>query len=267
MLVAASTKDIAATNIAQRLLEKYPFKPISGSQNRPVYECGDVLLTHVDVDGVYAEGLENHFNVESIIFASRHRSDSGTRTFAVHATGNPNNRADFGGVPRSLAWADPARIRTALAILNEKVSELKLSYKVSMEATHHGPTESKVPITFIEIGSGESEWNDKQAGEVAAEAVWRAAVTPVKSPSAVGFGGGHYPVKHTEMALKGEVAVGHVLPKYFFEEYDPDIVRQAIAKTVPKCSAVVIDWKGVKGQARGELLELIDSLHVRIIKV
>ena len=43
-------------------------------------------------------------------------------------------------------------------------------YKVTMEATHHGPLIEK-PCIFIEIGSTEAEWTDRIAGFVVAKTI------------------------------------------------------------------------------------------------
>lgn len=267
-LVAASMKDIAAQNIASKLVERYSFKE-SGLEydGRPVLRRDDVLLAHVNVDGIYAEGLDQSFTVGRVIFASRHRSESGKPTFTVHVTGNPTSQAPFGGQPRALARAEPSRMKVALKRLQELVYERGMEYDVCLEATHHGPTEMGVPVMFVEIGSSEEQWRNDAAAEVASEAIWAAAATSLDSKDAFGLGGSHYSPKHTRVTLEQDVAVGHILPKYFFQDFDGSVVEQAFRKTLPSCRACVLDWKGMPGEGRRSALRILEDLGVEVLRV
>lgn len=51
----------------------------------------------------------------------------------------------------------------------------KLSdFEVVYEVTHHGPTNLRKPLTFVEIGSSETEWTYEKAHEVVGESVVKA---------------------------------------------------------------------------------------------
>ena len=204
---------------------------------------------------------------EVVIFASRHRSESNDATLTAHWTGNTTSQADFGGKPKSLSFTAPPRLRAALLALDEAKAARGLAYSVTVEATHHGPTELGLPTLFVELGSTEKEWNDKQAGEAAAEAIWQTATTSLQGKNAVGFGGGHYCNKQSRAIREDGYAFGHILSKYFFEEYDEEIVRMAFNRTMGECRTAVIDWKGVRGRDREKLLHTLNEMRVQVVRV
>jgi D-aminoacyl-tRNA deacylase len=143
----------------------------------------------------------------------------------------------------------------------------KLNYAVTLEATHHGPTELGVPTLFVEVGSTEREWSDRTAGAVAAEAIWAAATKPANGKVAVGFGGGHYCNKHCSAVREDGYAFSHIFSKYFFEDYDESVVRMAYDRTVGGCRTAVIDWKGIRSPERTRLLEDLKQMNVEVVRV
>jgi D-aminoacyl-tRNA deacylase len=265
VLIIASRRDPAAQNIAKALTQGKNLESVDDSED--LLKSGDVFLKHVDSDGIYTERLDVNFRPEAVIFASRHRSESGEPTLTVHWSGNCTSRADFGGRPKSLSFADPPRLRAALLTLDREREAGKLNYAVTLEATHHGPTELGVPTLFVEVGSTEKEWNDTKAAAVASEAIWQAATRPEPGTIAVGFGGGHYCNKQCVAIRKDGYAFGHIFSKYFFEEYDEEMVRSAIDQTSGECRRAVIDWKGIRGSDRAQLLEALKKLKVEIVRV
>lgn len=264
VLIAASKLDPAGQNISQVLKRRRNFQP-TGSDG--ILRSGDVLLKDVDSDGIYTESLGVNEKVDAVIFASRHRSEQGDPTLTVHSTGNCTGRAEFGGKPKSLAIAGPTRIRAALLALDAARETWKLNYAVSLEATHHGPTELGIPILFVEIGSTEKQWNDQQAAEAVAEAIWTSATAPSQGTIAVGFGGGHYCNKQCIALRKNGYAFGHILSKYFFEDYDEQVVRMAFDRTLGECRTALIDWKGIRGSDRAKLLAALKNMNIEIVRV
>jgi len=257
VLVAASERDPAALNIASWLMRDYGFDRSTEYPESQVFQKGDVLLARIKEESIYAETVDTLARTDAVIFASKHKSEKGEPGLTVHCTGNVLNEAPYGGRPRSLALAEPNRMQAALLALSESREELGLPYLVSLEATHHGPTELRVPSMFVEIGSSEREWKDPTAGKAVARAIWTAATCPSKGTQAVGFGGGHYSWKHTEVVMNGRFAIGHILSKYFFESYDSAIVDLAFRRTVGECSHAVIDKKGIRGAERNALIQLL----------
>jgi len=266
VLILASKRDIAAQHIASEITRARTFKSVSGEENS-LLRAGELFLKHVETDSIYTENLGVSFSVECVIFASRHRSESGQPTLTTHWTGNCTKQADYGGKPKSLSLADPARIRAALLALDEAKVKHALSYSVSLEATHHGPTELGVPTLFMEIGSTERQWNDVKAARAVAEAILKTASTPLPGIPAIGFGGGHYCNKQSLAVRKGGYAFGHILSKYFFEEYDPDIVKVAFDRTLGDCRTAVVDWKGIRGSERSKLLDTLREIGVNIVRI
>ena len=143
----------------------------------------------------------------------------------------------------------------------------ELNYAVTLEATHHGPTELGVPTLFVEVGSTEREYCDTAAGLAAAEAILAAATRPMEGKVAVGFGGGHYCNKQSNAVREDGYAFSHIFSKYFFQDYDPLVVRMAFDRTMGSCRTAVLDWKGIRGAERAKLLEDLKQMNVEIVRV
>lgn len=266
VLILASKRDAAAQNIAKQLINLKNLQLVSGSSGN-LFRQGEVLLKYVETDEICTNTLDVDVNVDAVIFASRHRSESGRPTLTMHWPGNATSQADLGGNPKSLALTDPPRLRAALLALDQARDAGRLDYVVSLEATHHGPTELGVPTLFVEMGSTEKEWKDAQAAGVVAEAIWIAATEPIQGTNAVGFGGGHYCNKQSIAIRRDGHAFSHILSKYFFEEYDEEIVRMAYDRTKGECHTAVIDWKGVRGPDRSRLLQTLKIMGIEVVRV
>ena len=125
-----------------------------------IWRHGDFELAEIDDYHVFQDGIDRALEAaghppERLIFASKHRSKDGRKTLTVHHTGN-FGEGKFGGRPQELATAAP---RIALSLLKSLKASVT-SYKVSYEATHHGPSDILVPSVYVEIGSTEVEWRD-----------------------------------------------------------------------------------------------------------
>jgi D-aminoacyl-tRNA deacylase len=265
VLIIASKRDPAAQNIARKLISAKNLHTVDS--HRELFQNGDVYLKHVETDGIFTDNLGVDFKPDAAIFVSRHRSESNEPALTVHWTGNTTGRADFGGKPRSLSPTDPPRLRSALLALDEAPRMMKLTYAVTLEATHHGPTELGVPTLFVELGSTEREWNDQEAAAVAGEAAWKAATRPITGKAAVGFGGGHYCNKQCNAIRNDGYSFSHIFSKYFFEDYDAETVRMAYDRTRGECRTAVIDWKGIRGPDRAQLLKILNEMNVEIVRV
>ena len=265
--IVAARNDIAGMNIADKLINNFGFKFQEEKSGIRVFIKNQIHLFQTESDILELKELDRYQLNETIICISRHTSQTGKASLTVHTPGNLGPTADFGGKPRTLAIADPQKQKLALQELKEYTNKLRLKFSVSMEVTHHGPTRFKVPILFIEIGSKIENWKDPSAGEAAASAAWKAATQSEQSISAVGFGGGHYSPKHTIKMLNGHFALGHILPDYFFEYYDSEIITQAFQKTKGTCETAIIDWKGLKGKARKTLISKLEELGKNVERI
>lgn len=266
VLIIASKRDVAAQNVAKQLADLKNLQPVPESSGN-LFRRGDVFLKHVETDGIHTNTIDIDAHVDAVIFGSRHRSESGEPTLTVHWPGNATSQAEFGGNPKSLSFTDPPRLRAALLALDQAREAWKLDYAVSLEATHHGPTELGAPTLFVEIGSTEKEWNDTQAAGAVAEAIWTAATEPALGVNAIGFGGGHYCNKQSLAIRKDGYAFSHILSKYFFEEYDEEMVRMAFNRTKGECRRAVIDWKGIRGPDRSRLLQTLKVMGIEVVRV
>ena len=146
--------------------------------------------------------------------------------------------------------------------------EMQLDYEVSYECTHHGPS-FDVPTMFAELGSSIKQWNDLKAAEVVAHAAMKSIskfggsqVTAV-----LGIGGPHYNARFTRMMLENGIAFGHMIPKYAIPYIDVEILRQCSEKTLEKVEYAVLDWKGIKGEHKSQLVEMLKDLDVPFKKV
>lgn len=255
-LVSYSREDVAGANIAGQLRDGFGFEESDELLwGRPVHRRGDVVLAGRPTSLLYLEDSPE-LAPELMVVASRHRSESGTPTLTVHATGN-FGPADFGGSPQSLSIAPALYLRQALAFLRDNVGGMP--YKVSLEVTHHGPTSLSFPLLFVEVGSGLEQWRDESACRLAAEAINHILSEPVEDkPSAIGFGGPHYAPNFSETA--DNVAFGHIAPKHAMDSVDKEMVEQMIERTVPSPDFAVLDWKGLRGGERRALAGVLEEV-------
>jgi len=225
--IVISREDIASKNIAKFLLSMEKWKEKNNvyiSEGKFLYFINDTHIYHNNVDKeIEALGYE----IDTIIFASRHASAAKKKTLTVHAIGN-YGKAEYGGRDRTLVLCNPLLMRSALELLAEKNIE---GYEVCYEATHHGPYLEK-PCFFIEVGSTQEEWNDKKACKAIAEAILQ--LERKEYEVAIGIGGGHYAPRFTEIALEKNIAFGHISARYAIQHLDAEMLEKMVAST-PHC--------------------------------
>ena len=137
-------------------------------------------------------------------------------------------------------------------------------YKISMEATHHGPLIDK-PCLFVEIGSTENEWRDSKAGFIIAKAISETIEEFKPNPYnevAIAIGGPHYCPNFNKIQASSNVAISHVISQYVFPLTE-DMVKEAIAKTDEEIDFVLLDWKGLGGEDHRKIVkEILDKLYL-----
>ena len=249
-LILASKTDVAAMNIVSRLREFFRFEEVKPG----VYSCGEVKLALVD--GEVTELSSLPLPADEVIVVSRHASETGEPTLTAHVPGGLKSKR--------LAIASPETVATALRALLRERDRLGLKYKVSLEATHHGPFTLEVPVTFIEIGSSRSNWLDTEAAMAVARAAMEAASSRLGGRRAVGIGGPHYAPRHTRVALESDVRVGHIIPKYVKPSWE--LVKLAVERTRGGAEVLVLDWKGLSGEERRMVMRIADELGIRAVK-
>ncbi len=262
LIVLWDKSDPASVNIAEKLTEgatktdeeELEFHRVEFWERDGIKFAMAASLGELIEEDEAAEFADHGFDV--VIFASRHESRSREPTLTVHAPGNPTPEAKFGGDPMSVCTADPPGMKEALLTLKKTVDEGEVEgYSVSYEATHHGPSDPGIPCFFIEIGSDEERWKDDDAGRACAEAIL-AAAEPDRYEHAVGYGGGHYAPKHTDVALTTDIAYGHIVPDYAI---DPNRIETQLAETVektPDARHLVVDDSSLPDRTLERLEEL-----------
>lgn len=273
ILLVSSKNDAASVNIANQILSQNDFNRVEDFQGNPAYEAcfsgsEKVKLITLRGESVNAQDLTSFFsNLKLAVFVSRHKSESGTPTLSVHTPGNLAS-ADLGGIPRRVSIAPANAMRNALRKMWVLQDEFKLNYEVSYECTHHGPS-LDVPAMFTELGSSPLQWNDLPAAGVVAQA----AIEAIKQfhtgscKTVLGIGGPHYNAKFTRMALKENVAFGHIIPKYAIATIDAECLRQCVQRTLEKVEAIILDWKGIRSEDKPMLNKMLDNIELPIEKV
>ena len=264
-LIISSELDMAGENIRENLLQNYPFEKLEG--NTFYDKNNDSLLVRIKNETIYTDFPENivqeqvkDYNlssIDSIFFATRHKSVTKIPTLTCHTPGN-FGKADYGGKDGQVSPSNPVFQKLVLKEIANLSKDLEISFEVSLEATHHGPL-TGLPTTFIEIGSDETYWGVKKAGEVISSAIYKSLSYNENKKTfkiAAGIGGGHYCPKFTEIMLNTDIAIGHVIAKYNTPVTD-SILYELITKSGP-LDVVLLDWKGIK-----ERSDLKDKLTIR----
>jgi D-aminoacyl-tRNA deacylase len=230
-VLLACTADPASLNIKDRLLENDGWMDVSTFDGFPVLRKGDTLLCtkkglHLDLDLVDVE-IARHIEdelpgmvsrgrtpLDLLVFLSKHRSEMKVDSLTVHSPGNFGD-AQYGGRPGTLPPSSPRYVSMALRALYKAKKESGLKDRASYETTHHGPFLTS-PSFFIEIGSDEARWVDRKLAEIIARSLlsWDMASPDGELPVCIGFGGGHYAPRFTDMAIQGKADFGHMVPDY-----------------------------------------------------
>ncbi len=261
--ITLSLSDPAGENMLQRFIEK-GFKETEQNQ----YRKDDKIIFAIDnlivPDEQFLKNIEPQpypvdysklaveHELEYIVVASRHWGKSGTPTLTAHPTGN-FGKAMYGGNPKELQYTAPDTMRNIYLNLLESPPE---GFQVSLEATHHSPTEFDVPMFFVEIGSRDEQWRDTSVGEYLVECILDGMNSKETAPTAIGFGGGHYCPKFSEYIK--EYSMGHMAAKYAIDLLNEDLVTQMIEKS-GGVDTILFD-KGLKGRHKRRVKELFHNL-------
>ena len=270
ILIVASTKDKAGVNIANKIIQQHRFKETSELfHGNPIYLRSvhnfTIKLIFINKQITCTQFISEIFNPNLVVFVSRHSSKSGKPTLSVHTPGNLGN-AKFGGIPRKVSIAPASVMKDTLIEMEKVTQELIFDYEISYECTHHGPS-LDVPAMFVELGSSPKEWKDFKAAEVVAKATMTSITKNSKYPTVLGIGGPHYNKKFTKVALYGKEAFGHIIPKYAIPKINFGIINQCRKKTVENVKKAIVDWKGIKGEYKTKVIEILDELGLEIMRI
>ncbi|MFA6908092.1 MAG: D-aminoacyl-tRNA deacylase [Candidatus Micrarchaeia archaeon] len=257
-LIVIASENPASMNVKKALLSLVPqLKPQAqgeSSWSSPAFDMAEYPGRIIDIVPPR--------DAECYIFASTHKSESGKPCFTAHTPGNWGE-AGMGGSPRTLNFASASRLSAAVLKMKELSDASTLEWEVAVEVDHHGPTLSK-PALFVEIGSSEKEWGMPEAGAVCAQGIIAAANAAPIAEACAGFGGTHYCPKFTGSVLAG-LPLAHIISGYALERdgASEGMVRQAIERSDCKVTRALLDWKGIKGGRRQELVACLDALGVK----
>jgi len=222
----------------------------------------DLLI--IPTPAISADWLEEKFSYDGFVFLSKHAAESGVLALTCHSTGN-FSEAKFGGNNRQVAIPHPHIQKSYLQKLWQNRNNFS-EFQITIEATHHGPTDLNKPSIFIEIGTTEKQWNDSILCNSIAKIVVEIMKNEQKSnPVAICFGGTHYPDKFTNELIHGKFALGTVIPKHALDFLDEELFshildRNNMAKTA------LLDWGGL-GQNKQKVLDMLNNTNLEIIKL
>ena len=220
---------------------------------------GDVEIRKLrDLPLVIHRGEPTDFDREDILaplgryalFISRHEMTNPKPIFTVHTPGTWPD----------VSVSNPHLVSAVFRALCKYTYE---PFTCAFEATHHPPNTSAVSATFVEVGSTESEWTDRKAVDVLLRSVEEVLGGGLpENPPAMVVGDLHY-VTVADMALRGEVDLGHVVPKYV--EITLEAVRTAYRKHTAPVKKAVVFRKNVKNPTRGEVVKFLRSQGVEAV--
>jgi len=263
-VLVASEADEASRAQRDALLELASWSEDARFEGLSTWRRGDLWLVTIAEHHLYRDRLDEtiagHFGgpPELLVYLSKHRSESGTPSLTVHPIGNLGS-ADFGGVARTLVPAAARAMTAALRALRREAAGLR--YNVTFEATHHGPYLA-TPTFYIEQGSTEREWADREAARAIARTLL--GLEPVDAPIAIGIGGGHYVPRHTDVALERRVAFGHLLPAYALPSVDEAMLAQAVDAS--RATLAYVHRKSISKPDARRLEERLEALGVKVVR-
>ncbi len=271
-LIVSSTADQASQNILSRLLEK-DWDEIDEWEGRPVYKRDDDHICIVEEHHIYSDDIDKKMeeflgvDFDEVVFISKHSSEAGVHSLTVHPVGN-YGEAKYGGKEEKLVPSSPHSMTQALLTLMAEADEagLRGKYDVSLEATHHGPY-LETPTYYIEIGSDESAWEDKEAGKVIADTVMSEQVkNPIEEdPVAFCVGGGHYAPRFTDLVKSRKVSVGHMVPGWAMKYLTSESFEEAIEKT-PNVEFIYFDRSSTSGKERKRVGNWAEKNGLEVIR-
>lgn len=253
-LILYTTEDTAGTNAARILKENYDFKQMEDLRIKDKifkswYNHELQLIELNERLSLDSNWLNDYFTSDLLVFASRHRSETGKPCLTTHTTGDWTH----GELSATSAFA----IKTAFSFFKQNPLE---GFDVSLEATHHQPFNLNTPSLFIEVGSRENEWQNESACALVAECVVETTKNYLNAngKTALGYGAGHYCPSFNELEA-GDYAFSFITPKHALDFVTADLVKREIAKTREGVEMAAIDWKGCGGEQRKKVIQACEA--------
>ncbi len=260
--IVCSRADPASLNIFERLLELLPWQEEEGYRSKGAFR----LLIHDERQSTLS-GLDDRLadlglHPEMVVFPCRHEAKAALPWFGGHFTGTLQELEDGHGHSKARPASFP---RPRLQVSDPSCITLRPwlpGYMVSAEATHHGPVDMKTPCFFAEIGSTKEQWTDKKAGEAVARAIM--ALQPEELPVFLGFGGGHYVQRQTELIFGSAIAFGHLFSNYQVGGLNRDVVDDARRKS--GAVYAYLDRKSLRSADRKRIEGILEELDLPVLR-
>jgi D-aminoacyl-tRNA deacylase len=251
VVILCSTIDSASLNIGQCLQELGDWKDEGNFRS-----LGNRRLLFHDEEQTAQKGIEGRLKSLGldpglIIFPCRHKSKDKIPWLGGHFTGDAQKSR--------LATAAPFALRSFLHSISVRIPE---GFRYSAEATHHGPIDVGVPSFFAEIGSSEAQWSDRGTGLAVARAIMDLDL--VEMPVFLGFGGGHYVQRQTELIFEAGIAFGHLFSSYQAGYLSLELVEQAKEKS--GASYAYMDRKSLKSSDRTMVSKMLKDIGIELLK-
>jgi len=251
--IVCSRSDPASLNITEQLMRLESWEDHSGYSSSGPFR----LVVHSErqtaMKGLDSTLVHLGLRPQMVVFPCRHESKERLPWFGGHFTGKLEDGQ------RELSTAAPLGLRSFLWNIKKMAPA---GYKVSAEATHHGPTDMKTPSFFAEIGSSEHQWSDPEAGEVVARSIL--GLDLVELPVFLGFGGGHYVQRQTELIYQAEISFGHLFSSYQVGSLNAELVDEARRKSGAEYAYV--DLKSLRSEEKKRLQAILEELGMPSMK-
>jgi D-aminoacyl-tRNA deacylase len=256
-LLVAYKSDPAGHNMADFISQNM-------KRDGEIYRGKNFDLVIISTPSISADWLEEKYHYDGFVFLSKHAAETGTLALTCHSTGN-FSEARFGGFERQVAIPHPHLQKLYLQSLWKNRKDFT-KFEITLEATHHGPTALNKPVLFIEVGTTEKEWNDKElCKKVAKIVVDVMAKTTKKHNVAICFGSTHYPEKFTKILLEGEYALGTIMPKHALEFLDQSLFSHILERN-NEAKFALLDWSGL-GKYKQKVINFVESTQLEVIKI
>ena len=268
-LLLCSISDVASVNIRDALLDLGGWSKVGALQGHPCLARGEDLLVTIQEPHLFADNVDAlvsqqlQMEVGPVVFLSRHKAASGIPTLTVHPIGN-FSKADFGGRPGTLVRSSPDMMTSALRELKRNAADL--GFQVSFEVTHHGPY-LEAPTMYIEIGSSDENWGNKDAAKAIARTLL--STECVKAPKAIGVGGGHYAPRFSEVVATKRISFGHIIPNHFADHADDEALRSAMGMAMERSEGAKLVYIHKKSMSRSRathLRHLVESMGATAVE-
>jgi D-aminoacyl-tRNA deacylase len=256
-LLIAYENDPAGSNMAKHISQGM-------QKDGEIFRSKYFDLVTIATPAISADWLEEKYQYDGFVFLSKHAAESGVLALTCHSTGN-FSKADFGGKERQVAIPNSDLQKSYIKNLWDAKNSFP-EFQITIEATHHGPTDLNKPSLFIEIGTTEKQWNDVNLCNSIADIVVRTITSEIsENPVALCFGGTHYPNKFTKELIEGKFALGTVIPKHALDFLDNELFSHILQRN-KNATASLLDWNGL-GKNKQKVLDLLEHTDLEVIKL